>query len=224
MSIVIPCLNEEETIGICIKKCFDVFSKLGITGEVIVVDNNSTDSSAKLALESGAKVCSNNIKGYGISLIKGFECASGEYILFADGDDSYDFLEVEKFWKNRNMGDMILGSRFKGTICKGAMPALHRYFGTPFLTLCLNILYGCKISDSQSGMRMCKKKDIDNINLESTGMEFASEILIKYAINKLTIYEIPVTLHKDGRTNHKPHLRPFRDGFRHLFYMIKKRF
>ncbi len=221
LSIVIPCLNEEETIEVCIKKCISAFNTLGINGEVIVVDNNSTDLSSDVAKKAGAKVILYHKRGYGASLIEGFKHAEGEYILFGDGDDSYDFTEIYKFWEMRNEGQMILGSRFKGTIHNGAMPPLHRYFGTPFLTSILNFLFGTKISDSQSGMRMFKKSDIEKFNFECMGMEFASELLIKFATNNLKIREVPISLYKDGRTNNKTHLRPFMDGFRHLFYMLK---
>ena len=208
----------------CIIKCLKIFEKLKINGEVIVVDNNSTDLSSEIAQKAGAKVILNNIKGYGASLITGFKHANGEYILYADGDNSYDFTEIERFWQKKSSGYLILGSRFKGDIHEGAMPPLHRYFGTPFLTCIINLLYGIKISDSQSGMRMFKKSDIKDISFESEGMEFASEILIKFAKNHLKITEIPISLYKDGRTKHSPHLRPFKDGFRHLFYMLKCKF
>ena len=224
LSIVIPCLNEEETIDVCIKKCFDVFKILKINGEVIVVDNMSTDKSVQVAKNAGANVLQNTVKGYGATVRLGLKLAKGTYVLMGDADNSYDFYEIVKFWENRNNGDMLLGSRFKGVIHDGAMPALHRYFGTPFLTMFLNILFNIKISDSQCGMRLFKKSTLDLICLNSNGMEFASELLVKYAINNLKIVEIPITLHKDGRTNHKSHLRPFRDGFIHLFYMLKIRF
>lgn len=224
LSIIIPCLNEQDTIEICIKKCFETFEKAAINGEVIVVDNMSTDNSVRVAQNAGAIVIKNNKKGYGATLRKGFDCAQGEFILFADGDNSYDFYEVIKFWEKRDNAEMVLGSRFKGVIYDGAMPPLHRYFGTPFLTMTLNILFGLKISDSQSGMRLLKKSTLNSINFDSNGMEFASELLVKYALNKLKIIEVPISLHKDGRINRKPHLRPFRDGFRHLFYMLRIRF
>lgn len=224
LSIVIPCLNEEETIAVCVEKCIKAFSDLKINGEIIVVDNNSKDASAEIAIKSGARVINNQVKGYGATLREGFKNAKGEYILFADGDNSYDFNEITKFWQNKDNGNLIIGSRFKGTIHKGAMPKLHRYFGTPLLTFIINFLYKINISDSQTGMRMFRKDILEKINLECDGMEFASELFIKISKKNMKIYEIPISLHKDGRTNHKPHLRPFRDGFRHLFYMIKEKF
>ncbi len=224
LSIIIPCLNEEETIERCIKKCFEIFSKLNINGEVIIVDNDSTDHSKEISLAAGAKVVDNHIKGYGASVREGFRHACGEYIMFADGDDSYDFLETDRFWAKRCEGKMVLGSRFKGEIHAGAMPPLHRYFGTPFLTFILNMLFHANITDSQSGMRLFKKTDLEKVKLESNGMEFASELIIKFSLKNIKIIEVPITLYKDGRTNHKPYLRPFRDGFRHLFYMLKCKF
>ncbi len=224
LSVIIPCLNEEETIGACIDKCFIVFQELNINGEVIVVDNNSTDLSKKIAENNGAMVINNEKKGYGSSLREGFKNANGEYLIFADADNSYDFLEIKHFWENRNNNsDIIIGSRFKGDIKAGAMPALHRYFGTPFLTSILNLLYKTNISDSQSGMRFMKKSSLDKLNFECDGMEFASELIIKFALSNMKISEIPISLHKAGRTKHKSHLRPFRDGFRHLLYIVKIR-
>jgi len=225
LSVVIPCLNEERTIGICVEKCIKSFRELNIDGEVIVSDNGSKDLSVQIAENAGAKVVHCKTKGYGAAIREGFKNASGDYILMADGDDSYDFYSIKDFWEKRNEDfDMILGSRFKGVIDEGAMPPLHRYFGTPLLTFTVNFLFGTKISDSQSGMRFFKKSSLDKITLETTGMEFASELTVKIKLNKMKIIEIPINLHKDGRVNGKPHLNPWRDGLRHLFYMLKMRF
>lgn len=225
LSVVIPCLNEETTIGICVEKCMKTFRELGIDAEVIVADNGSKDKSRELAEKAGAKVILSNTKGYGATIRVGLSYAQGEFILVADGDDSYDFYAIKDFWKCRNQDfDMILGSRFKGVIDEGAMPPLHRYFGTPLLTFIVNFLFGTNISDSQSGMRFFRKSSLDKIKLETTGMEFASELTVKFKLNKMKIIEIPINLHKDGRVNGKPHLRPWRDGFKHLFYMLKMRF
>lgn len=225
LSVVIPCLNEERTIGICVEKCIKTFKDLGIEAEVIVSDNGSKDSSVKIAEEAGAKVVNCTTKGYGAAIREGFRHASGDFVLMADGDDSYDFYSIKDFWEKRNDDfDMILGSRFKGVIDEGAMPPLHRYFGTPLLTFIVNFLFGTHISDSQSGMRFFRKSSLDKITLETTGMEFASELTVKIKLSKMKIIEIPINLHKDGRVNGKPHLNPWRDGLRHLFYMLKMRF
>lgn len=225
LSVVIPCLNESSTIGTCIAKCLKIFNELGINGEVIVSDNGSTDQSKEIAEKAGAKVIFCKIKGYGATIREGFKNATGKYVLIADGDDSYDFFTIKDFWEKRNDDfDMILGSRFKGIIDKGAMSPLHRYFGTPLLTFIMNFLFNTKISDSQSGMRFFRKESLDKIKLETIGMEFASELIIKFKLQKMKIIEIPINLHKDGRKNMKSHLNPWRDGLRHLFYMLKIKF
>lgn len=222
LSVVIPCLNEEETIGLCVEKCIKAFNELKIEGEVIVSDNGSDDNSLEYAKNAGAKVISCNIKGYGSAVKEGFKNASGKYVLMADGDNSYDFFQIKNFWENKDTDfDMMIGSRFRGIIEKGAMPPLHRYFGTPFLTCITNLLFGTNISDSQSGMRFFKKESLDKIKLETNGMEFASELTAKFKLNNLKITEIPINLYKDGRKRKKSHLNPWKDGFRHLFYMIK---
>lgn len=224
LSVVIPCLNEEETIEICVKKALQSFKDLNIAGEVIVVDNHSTDNSVKTAENAGAKVVSCDIKGYGATIREGFKHAQGEFILMGDGDNSYDFLQINDFWKCREEDfDMILGSRFRGIIEDGAMPNLHRYFGTPLLTFIVNFLFQTKITDSQSGMRFFRKKSLDSIVLKQNGMEFASELTVKFKLNNLKIKEIPINLYKDGRKGKKPHLRPWRDGMRHLLFMLNSR-
>lgn len=221
LSVVIPCLNEEKTIGICIDKCFDMFEKMGIQGEVIVSDNGSSDRSIEIAEEKGARVCHCEEKGYGITLRTGFNNASGKYILMADADDSYDFRQIDKFYNKIQEGyDMVMGTRLNGIIHKGAMPFLHRYLGTPVLTMLVNILWGLKITDSQCGMRIFKKESLDKVQLKCDGMEFATELLTKAASEKWLITEIPIEFFKDGRSG-KPHLRPWRDGLRHLRLIIK---
>ncbi|MBQ2644560.1 glycosyltransferase family 2 protein [bacterium] len=224
LSVVIPCLNEENTIKICVEKCINAFEKLGIEGEVIVSDNGSKDKSIELAKQAGAKVVHCKVKGYGATIQEGFKNAQGKFVLMGDGDDSYDFNSIGDFWQNIDKDfDMILGSRFKGIIQDGAMPPLHRYFGTPLLTFIVNFLFGTHISDSQSGMRFFRKSSLDKIKFKTTGMEFASELTVLFKLNKMKIIEIPINLYKDGRINGKPHLNPWRDGLRHLFYMLKMR-
>ncbi len=225
LSVVIPCLNEEKTIGICIEKCKKTFKELGIDAEVIVSDNNSQDNSRQIAENMGAKVVLCKTKGYGATLQEGFKKASGKYILMADGDASYDFYSIKDFWEKKDDNfDMIIGSRFKGVINHDAMPLLHRYFGTPLLTFIVNVLFNAGISDSQSGMRFFRKESLDKIKLETTGMEFASELTVKFKLQKMKILEIPINFYKDGREDRKPHLNPWCDGFRHLWYILKIRF
>ena len=218
ISVVIPCYNEESNIRTCIRKAFNSFDKLGVSGEVIVVDNNSTDKTGEFAQAEGAKVIFCKEMGYGNALRCGFENAVGKYIIMADGDDSYDFLEIPLFYQAMQDYDMVTGTRLKGNINKGAMPFLHRYLGTPVLTIILNCLYRTKISDSQCGMRMFKRECLKEIQFKTTGMEFASELFVQFAKNKFTIKEIPISLYAvEGR---KSKLNPIRDGLRHLFYLI----
>lgn len=221
LSVVIPCLNEEETIGICIDKCLNMFNKMGIQGEVIVSDNGSKDKSIEISKDLGAKVLHCADKGYGITLRTGFNNAGGKYILMADADNSYDFHQIDNFYNKIQEGyDMVLGTRLNGFIHKGAMPFLHRYLGTPVLTSLVNIFWGLNITDSQSGMRIFKKESLDKIKFECKGMEFATELLTKAAAEKWLITEIPIEFFRDGRSR-KPHLRPWRDGIRHLKLIIK---
>lgn len=226
LSVVIPCLNEEKSIQICIEKCKKVFKTLNIDGEVIVTDNGSTDKTVEIAKSQGIKVVTCNKIGYGANLRNGFSYAEGKFILMVDADNTYDILEVPKLYEimisDENIG-MVMGSRFRGYIENGAMPNLHRYFGTPFLTLAVNFLFGTRISDSQCGMRLLRKSVIDNIEFTANGMEFASELTIKIAKSGMKIKETPISLYKapEGR---KAHLRPWRDGFRHLFFMLKHKF
>lgn len=223
LSVVIPCLNEEETIALCISKCFDAFETFGINGEVIVSDNGSLDKSIEISNSLGTKVYSCIDKGYGAALRNGFNEAKGKYILMADADNSYDFNQIGDFYMKIQEGyDMVIGTRLKGKIHKGAMPVLHRYLGTPVLTSLVNLFWGLKISDSQCGMRIFKKESFDKIQFESSGMEFATELLIRAAKDKWKIAEIPIEFSKDGRSR-KPHLRPWRDGFRHLKLIIESK-
>ena len=218
ISVVIPCYNEEANIHTCISKAFKAFEILNIAGEIIVVDNNSSDKTAQVAASSGAKVVFCPEKGYGNALRCGFANADGEYIIMGDGDDSYDFSIIPEFYKEIKDCDMVTGTRLKGVIHKNAMPPLHRYIGTPVLTFIMNALYGTKISDSQCGMRMFRRECLKNIQFKTTGMEFASELFICFAQKNYTIKEIPIHLY--AVNNRKSKLNPLRDGFRHLCYMI----
>lgn len=224
ISIVIPCLNEEKTIKFVIDKCFQVFRDCNLDGEVIVSDNGSCDNSINIALECGANVVHCRELGYGITLLTGFKAAQGKFIGMLDADNTYDALEFKNYINAMDENvDMVIGTRLKGYIEKGAMPFLNRYFGTPFLTFMLNLLYNTGISDTNCGMRLFRKDAFDKINFKSTGMEFATDMLIEFSKHKFKIKEIKISLYKDIK-NRKPHLRPFRDGFRHLFLILRKKF
>lgn len=225
LSVVMPCLNEAETLEVCIKK-----ARTGIEnamkngdldgGEVVIADNGSTDGSQQIAEEAGARVVRVAKKGYGAALIGGIREAAGTYLLMGDADDSYDFQEAPGYVRQLNKGyDLVMGTRLKGTIKPGAMPFLHRYLGNPVLSFLVRLLFGSPISDSHCGLRAFTRKAFDKLKLESPGMEFASEMGINAALLKLKITEIPITLHPDGRSR-SPHLRTFRDGWRHLKFML----
>ncbi|RJP75775.1 MAG: glycosyltransferase family 2 protein [Candidatus Zixiibacteriota bacterium] len=220
VSVVMPCLNEEVTVGTCVSKAVDTMKRLGIRGEVVISDNGSTDRSVEIAESLGARVVHQPAKGYGNAYLKGFMEARGRYIIMADSDDSYDLTDLERFIVAlRNGADLVMGSRFKGEIKPGAMPPLHRFLGNPVLTRILNLLYGTRISDAHSGMRAFTKDAFERMHLRTEGMEFASEMVIKAAKARLKIAEIPITLYPDGRSR-KPHLRSWSDGWRHLRFML----
>jgi glycosyltransferase involved in cell wall biosynthesis len=220
VSVVMPCLNEEATVGVCVRKARETLDRLGVRGEVVVADNGSTDRSVEIAASQGARVVHQPVKGYGNAYIKGFSEARGRYIIMADSDDSYDLTDLERFITALRAGnDLVMGSRFKGEIKPGAMPALHRHLGNPILTGILNLLYGTKISDAHCGMRAFTRDAFHRMHLRTEGMELASEMVIKAAKARLKIAEIPITLYPDGR-NRPPHLRSFRDGWRHLRFML----
>ena len=223
LSVVIPCLNEEKTVGICIEKCKKVFEELKITGEIIISDNGSSDKSVEIAESLGAKVvhCSN--PGYGNALRFGFKNANGKYIVMGDADNTYDFLEIPLLWQKLTPDtDMVIGTRLNGYIENGAMPFLHRYLGTPVLTIILNILYGTYISDIMCGMRLMKRASLEKINFQTTGMEFASELMVEFAKRKFDIQEVKISL-KKGAKGRKPHINTWRDGWRHLCYLVRER-
>ncbi len=220
LSVVIPCLDEERTIAICIEKALRAMRENGIRGEVVVSDNGSQDRSREIAVETGARVVPCPIRGYGAALQWGFKEATGKYVLFADADDSYDFLELPKLLAKAREGNRyVMGTRLGGTILPGAMPFLNRHLGTPILTGILNFLFGTKISDCNSGMRCIERDLVLSLGLSSPGMEFASELIVKAAIAGVPIVEVPITLHPDKR-GRPPHLRPWRDGWRHLRLLL----
>jgi len=219
-SIVIPCLNEEKTLPIVIKKGLDSFRRLKISGEVLVSDNGSSDDSAAVAEKCGARVVHCPDKGYGNASRCGIENAYGKYVITGDADDSYDFSKIDGYVYYLRQGyDMVIGTRLRGRIEKGAMPYLHQYLGTPVLTFVLNRFFGTRISDCNCGMRGLNKKAFEKMRLASPGMEFASEMVIKAGILKLKIKEIPIVLHCDKRDK-RPHLNTWSDGWRHLRFML----
>lgn len=221
ISVVMPCLNEEKTLPICIRKAWEGIKRTGLPGEVIVADNGSTDNSVQVAKELGARVVYQSVKGYGSALMKGIEESIGRYIVMADADDSYDFLDIPRFIEPLRSGacDLVMGSRFKGKIMPGAMRWHHKWIGNPVLTSILRLMYGVPISDAHCGMRSFSREAYNRMHLCMPGMEFASEMLIKAGKARLRVTEIPITLHKDKR-GRPPHLKSFRDGWRHLKFML----
>lgn len=220
LSIVIPCLNEEKTLPIVIKKGLKSIERLGLDGEVLIADNGSIDNSVAIAKKEGARVVHCPEKGYGSALTCGFASVYGDYVIMGDADDSYNFEEIDDFIKYLDEGyDLVMGTRLKGRIEKGAMPFLHRYIGTPILTKILNLLFGTKISDCNCGMRGIRKDSFEGLKMESSGMEFASEMIIRASMMRFSIKEIPITLYCDKR-DVDPHLHTWRDGWRHLKYML----
>lgn len=220
LSVVIPCLNEAPTIEVCIRKALDAMARHGIRGEVIVSDNGSTDGSIDVATAAGARVVSCPTRGYGAALQYGFRAAHGRYLLMGDGDQSYDFSLLPRFMEAARAGSaFVIGSRLRGRIEDGAMPSLHRYLGTPVLTWILNRLFGTRISDCNCGMRCLERTTFFSLGVVSPGMEFASEMIVKAAVMGVRITEVPIDFYKDRR-NRRPHLRSFRDGWRHLRLLL----
>src|SRR5438067_602007 len=220
VSVVIPCLNEANSLAFCVDKAVNAFRASGLTGEVIVADNGSTDGSIQIAEEHGARVVRVEERGYGIALRAGIAAARGPFIVMGDADDSYDFGEVPKFAEMLRQGyDVVMGNRFQGEIRPKAMPWHHKYIGNPGLTALLNLFFRAGIGDSHCGMRGFTRAVYERMDLRSTGMEFASEFVIKAAQIKARITEIPITLWPDKR-GRPPHLRSFRDGWRHLRFML----
>jgi glycosyltransferase involved in cell wall biosynthesis len=220
VSVVIPCLNEANSIGICIEKAQRAMQGAGLRGEVVLADNGSTDGSVEIAEKLGARVIHVPQRGYGSALKTGIRAARGAFIVMGDADDSYDFSEVPSFVRMWQRGyDVVMGNRFRGQIKPGAMPWHHKYIGNPALSGLLNLLFRSGIGDSHCGMRGFTRAVYDRMDLRCTGMEFASEFVIKSAQIGAKITEIPITLWPDKR-GRPPHLRSFRDGWRHLRFML----
>jgi glycosyltransferase involved in cell wall biosynthesis len=220
LSVVMPCLNEELTVGVCVEKALRTMQQWGIQGEVLVVDNGSTDKSVMAAERAGARVVPQPLKGYGNALRKGFAEAKGKFVLMGDCDDSYDFTDLWRFVERlRGGADVVMGNRLKGEIKPGAMPWLHRWVGNPGLTWFLNLLFKSGVGDTHCGMRGFRRDALSRLRLQMPGMELASELVIKNALAGHKVEEIPITLWPDGR-DRPPHLRSFRDGWRHLRFML----
>jgi glycosyltransferase involved in cell wall biosynthesis len=220
LSVVLPCLDERETVGICVQKALAALKTAGIYGEVIVADNGSSDGSVELALSAGARVVHIELRGYGNALRGGIQAARGTYVLMADSDDSYDFTHIPRFVEQLRAGsDLVMGNRFLGGIREGAMPVLHRYLGNPVLTALGRLFFHSPSRDFHCGIRAFRKESYERMDIRSTGMEFASEMVVKASLMRMKVSEVPTTLSPDGRT-HPPHLRTWHDGWRHLRFLL----
>lgn len=220
ISIVMPCLDEAETLAVCIKKAQSFIADNGLSGEVLIADNGSTDGSQEIATALGARVVPVPTRGYGAALIGGIAAAKGRFVAMGDADDSYDFLSLMPFLvKLRAGADLVMGNRFTGGIGPGAMPPLHRYLGNPVLSFLGRLFYKIKIGDFHCGLRAFSREAILGLNLNTPGMEFASEMVVKASLQGLRIEDVPTKLVKDGRSR-PPHLRSWRDGWRHLKFLL----
>lgn len=220
ISAIIPCLNEEETLGICIAKAQAAFETLGIAGEVVVGDNGSDDRSVSIAESMGARVVHQPVKGYGAALQAAIGGARGKYLIMADADDSYDWSNLEPFVEGLSSGaDFVIGNRFKGGILPGAMPPLHRYLGNPVLSFIARLFFGVPVRDFHCGMRAFTSEAFQRMQPQTPGMEFATEMIVRAARVGLDIREIPIKLYPDKRSR-SPHLRSFQDGWRHLRFIL----
>jgi glycosyltransferase involved in cell wall biosynthesis len=215
-----PCLDEAATVGICVKKAMEALNRHGIRGEVIVADNGSTDGSQQIAQEMGARVVPVERRGYGSALQSGIAAAHGEFVLMGDADDTYNFAQLDEFVAKLREGyDLVMGNRFKGKILPGAMPPLHRYLGNPVLTGLGRLFFKSPVGDFHCGLRAFRRDAIERLGLRTFGMEFASEMIVKAAAFGLRVTEVPTTLAPDRR-DRPPHLRTWRDGWRHLRFLL----
>jgi glycosyltransferase involved in cell wall biosynthesis len=224
LTVVMPCLNEVETLRPCITKALRAFDSSGITAEIVIADNGSTDGSQALAASLGARVVPVSERGYGSALMGGIEAARGRFIVMGDADDSYDFGEIPKFVEKLRQGyELVQGCRLPsggGTVAPGAMPALHRWWGNPMFSWMARRWFGAPIHDVYCGMRGFTRDFYESLDQRCTGMEFATEMMIKSSLRDARITEVPITLHPDGRTVHPPHLKTFRDGWRTLRFFL----
>ena len=220
LTILMPCLNEAETLAVCIQKAQGFLARSGVRGEVLISDNGSTDGSQQIAADLGARVSHAPRRGYGAALINGIEQARGSFVIMADADDSYDFENLEPFvHKLRAGADLVMGNRFRGGIAPGAMPPLHKYLGNPVLSGIGQLFFRPGIDDFHCGLRGFNRERILSLDLQTTGMEFASEMVVKASLARYRIEEVPTTLKKDGRSR-PPHLRSWHDGWRHLRFLL----
>ncbi|WP_216843021.1 glycosyltransferase family 2 protein [Granulicella sp. S190] len=220
VTILMPCLNEAETLAFCVRQAVTALRDNNVAGEVVVADNGSTDGSQKIATDEGARVVNVPTRGYGAALIAGIEAARGKYILMADADASYHFEHLPRFLPKLDEGyDLVMGNRFSGTIEPGAMPPLHRYLGNPVLSSIGRIFFRIPVRDFHCGLRAFRRDPILALQLRTTGMEFASEMVVKSSLAGLRMTEVPTTLSPDGRSR-APHLRSWRDGWRHLRFLL----
>jgi glycosyltransferase involved in cell wall biosynthesis len=220
LTILMPCLNEAETLALCIDKAQAFLARAGIAGEVVIADNGSIDGSQAIAIAHGARVVPIAARGYGSALIGGIEAALGRYVIMGDSDDSYDFSRLDGFVERLRDGwQLVMGNRFKGGIAPGAMPPLHRYLGNPVLTGIGRLFFRSPSGDFHCGLRGFDREAILRLDLQTSGMEFASEMVIKATIAGLRMTEVPTTLSPDGRSR-PPHLRSWRDGWRHLRFLL----
>ena len=215
LTILMPCLNEAETIGVCIDKALSYLAQTGIRGEVLIADNGSIDNSRTISSEKNVRVVLVEQRGYGAALRSGIAAARGRYVIMGDADDSYDFARLDPFVAKLREGyDLVMGNRFRGGISPGAMPVLHRYFGNPLLGLLGRLFFDVEVGDIHCGLRGFHRSRIVELGLHTTGMEFASEMITAASLRRYAITEVPTTLSKAGRSR-PPHLRTWRDGWRH---------
>lgn len=220
LTVLMPCLDEAETIAACVTKAVRFLSDHDVSGEVLVVDNGSVDESVELARAAGARVIRSEVRGYGAALSHGITEARGQFIIMGDADDSYDFSALEPFLEALRSGsELVMGDRFSGGIMPGAMPFLHRYLGNPVLSALGRLLFRSGIRDFHCGLRGFHRDRMIELDLRSPGMEFASEMVVKAALRDLRVTEVPTVLHPDGRSR-APHLRTWRDGWRHLRFLL----
>jgi len=220
LSIVMPCLNEAETLGVCIHKARRFLEEAGIVGEIVVADNGSTDDSRAIASALGVRTISVAARGYGAALLAGIAAAKGRYVIIGDADDSYDFTSLMPFLDRlRDGADLVMGNRFRGGIEPGAMPFLHRYLGNPLLTFLGRLFFGAKVGDFHCGLRGFQRQRMLALNLRTTGMEFASEMVVRAVLAGYAVAEVPTVLRKDGRSR-PSHLRTWSDGWKHLRFLL----
>ncbi len=220
LTILMPCLDEAETVAVCVRKARTFLERTGIEGEVLVADNGSSDGSPELARNAGARVIAVSKKGYGSALLGGIEAARGQFVIMADADDSYDFSRLDTFMDGLRAGNsMVIGHRFRGGIRPGAMPLLHRYLGNPALSLAGRLFFSSRVGDFHCGLRGVDRAAALRLGLCAPGMEFASEMVVKATLAGWRIAEVPTVLSPDGRSR-APHLRSWRDGWRHLRFLL----